>query len=84
MTKCSSFKRSKQGREPKMSGQLPNCPLNFEIVLTLRQYMFEVILQTVFGAQFTNGTTHTISEEFNETYIGIETVHGVPCHGWQS
>ena len=46
----------------------------------------------LFGAQFDNGTAHIISTtqflmfgaEFNETYIGIETVRGVPCHRWQS
>ena len=46
----------------------------------------------LFGAQFDNGTAHIVpttqflmfGAEFNETYIGIETVRGVPCHRWQS
>ena len=46
----------------------------------------------LFGAHFANGTAHIITTtqffmfgaEFNETYIGIETVRGVPCHRWQS
>ena len=46
----------------------------------------------LFGAHFANGTAHIISttqflmfgDEFNETYIGMETVRGVPCHRWQS
>ena len=46
----------------------------------------------LFGAHFANGTAHIVSTtqflmfgaEFNETYIGIETVRGVPCHRWQS
>lgn len=46
----------------------------------------------LFGASFVNGTAHIgapsqflrFGEEFNETYIGMEMVRGVPCHRWQS
>ena len=46
----------------------------------------------LFGAQFDNGTAHVVTtsqflrfgEEFNETYIGMEMVRGIPCHRWQS
>ena len=46
----------------------------------------------LFGAQFANGAAHIVQTthflmfgaEFNETYIEIETVRGVPCHRWQS
>lgn len=48
----------------------------------------------LFGAQLTaNGTAAHITtasqflrfgEQFNETYIGVEIVRGIPCHRWQS
>lgn len=46
----------------------------------------------LFGAQFDNGTARVVTTsqflrfgaEFNETYIGIEMVRGIPCHRWQS
>ena len=46
----------------------------------------------LFGAQFDNGTAHIVTTsqfllfgaEFNETYIGMEMVRGIPCHRWQS
>lgn len=46
----------------------------------------------LFGTQLDNDTAHVVTasqflrfgEEFNETYIGIELVRGIPCHRWQS
>jgi len=46
----------------------------------------------LFGAQFINGIAHIVpttqflmfGAQFDEMYIGIETVRGVPCHRWQS
>ena len=48
--------------------------------------------RSLFGAQFDNGTAHIVTpsqflrfgEEYNETYIGMEMVRGIPCHRWQS
>ena len=31
-----------------MSGQLPGCPLKFEIALAIRQYMFEKLFRTLY------------------------------------
>ena len=46
----------------------------------------------MFGTEFINGTARIVpttqllvfGEQFNETYIGIEPVRGVPCHRWQA
>ena len=57
-----------------MSGQLPGCPLKFEIALTIRQYMFEkVILHTV-HMKFYHFVPHKVCHFVLFQYIAAEPI----------